>query len=91
MDYTKEKEAAWALYEAGSEEEALNILRNIPRDKEVSSMLFQMRCDDQAKGIVSNVNPETEKYFEDLAKRLGLRKVEDMEDVVEEGRYDGED
>ena len=33
---------------------------------------FQDRCDDQAKGIVSKIDPETEKYFEDLAKRLGI-------------------
>lgn len=28
------------------------------------------RADDQAKGIVSNTTPESEKYFEDLADRL---------------------
>jgi len=30
------------------------------------------RMDDQAKGIVSQVTPETEKYFADLAERLGI-------------------
>ena len=30
------------------------------------------RMDDQAKGIVSQVNPETEEYFAKLAERLGL-------------------
>ena len=30
------------------------------------------RMNDQAKGIVSQVTPETEKYFENLAERLGI-------------------
>ena len=70
--YEWEKKAAFAYHAEGKDEEALHCLRGIPRDEEISALLFQMRCDDQAKGIVSQVNPETEKYFEELAKRLGI-------------------
>jgi len=46
------KKAAFACYEAGDLDAALEHLWGVPRDAEVRSLLFQMRCDDQAKSIV---------------------------------------
>jgi len=45
---------------------------------------FQDRCDDQAKGIVSQVSPESEQYFEDLAKKLGIKVVSSQEEEKQE-------
>jgi len=46
------KKAAFERYEAGDPDAALELLYGVPRDAEVCSLLFQMRCDDQAKSIV---------------------------------------
>jgi len=46
------KKAAIACYEAGDPDAALELLHGVPRDAEVRQLLFYMRCDDQAKGIV---------------------------------------
>jgi len=72
-----EKKAAFAYHAEGKDDKALHCLRGIPRDNEISALLFQMRCDDQAKGIVSQINPETETYFADLAARLGISKKQE--------------
>jgi hypothetical protein len=41
------------------------------RDEADESSIVK-RLDEEAKGIVSNVDPETRKYFADLAKQLGI-------------------
>jgi len=46
------KKAAFERYEAGDLDAALELLHGVPRDAEIHSLLFQMRCDDQAKSIV---------------------------------------
>ncbi|MDR3020557.1 MAG: hypothetical protein LBU66_06605 [Treponema sp.] len=69
--YEWEKKAAFAYHEEGRDEEALHCLRDIPSDKEIGALLFKMRIDDQAKGIVSKINPESEKYFKELREQIG--------------------
>jgi len=46
------KKAAFERYEAGDPDAALELLHGVPRDAEIRSLLFQMRCDDQARSIV---------------------------------------
>ena len=70
----EKKKAALAFYEAGNTDAAIECLHGVPRDEEVRTLLRRMRYDDEAKGIVSNIDPETEKYFVDLAERLGIKK-----------------
>ena len=41
------------------------------------------RMEDQSKGIVSQVDPETEKYFAEMAKRLGITVKENKEEQEE--------
>ena len=48
---------------------------NDAEQKEKKPSTLADRMDDQAKGIVSVINPETEKYFAELLKRL---KAEDQ-------------
>ena len=76
LEIENRKKAAFAHYEAGNHDAALEILRDIPRDDETRSLLRAMRYDDEAKGIVSKIDPESEKYFADLAERLGIKKKE---------------
>jgi len=52
LAHEEAKKAAFERYEAGDHDAALELLRGVPRDAEVRSLLFQMRCDDQAKSIV---------------------------------------
>jgi hypothetical protein len=40
--------------------------------EEAHALNMQMRCDEEAKGIVSNVDPETRKYFIELKKKMGI-------------------
>jgi hypothetical protein len=73
------KKNALALYEAGNLDAANEILFRIPReirctDAEIRTLLRQMRYDDEAAGIVSNVSPETRKYFADLLELINSRK-----------------
>jgi len=53
------------------------------RDKNAST--FQARCDDQAKGVVSVATPETDKYFEELARRLGIPAQEEQNNTTDNG------
>ena len=41
-------------------------------EAEAHTLNMQMRYDEEAKGIISNVDPETRKYFADLKKKLGI-------------------
>ncbi len=52
------KKAAFERYEAGDIDAALELLHDIPRDAEIRSLLFQMRCDDQARSIVVHEKKE---------------------------------
>ena len=42
-------------------------------DEEARALNVQMRYDEEAKGIVSNIDPETRKYFAELKKELGIQ------------------
>jgi outer membrane PBP1 activator LpoA protein len=69
------KKAARAFYEEGKIDEAIEALRELPRDDdEVRELNRALRYADEARGVVSNVSPETQKYFADLAERLGISK-----------------
>ena len=41
-------------------------------EEEAHALNVQMRYDEEAKGIVSNVDPETRKYFAGLKKKMGI-------------------
>jgi hypothetical protein len=41
-------------------------------EAEAHALNMQMRYDEEAKGIISNVDPETRKYFEKKKKKLGI-------------------
>ena len=41
-------------------------------EEEAHTLNMQMRCDEEATGIISNVGPETRQYFIELKKKLGL-------------------
>jgi len=41
-------------------------------DDEAHALNMQMRYDEEASGIISNVDPETRKYFADLKKDMGI-------------------
>jgi hypothetical protein len=41
-------------------------------EEEERARNLQMRYDEEAKGIISNVDPETRKYFVELKKKLGI-------------------
>jgi len=45
-------------------------------EEEAHALNMQMRIDEEAKGIVSNVDPETRKYFADMKKRMDEDKKE---------------
>jgi hypothetical protein len=40
------------------------------KDKKTST--FNDRIDDQAKSIISTINPETDKFFEEFNKKYGI-------------------
>ena len=42
-------------------------------EEEAHALNVQMRIDEEAKGIISNVDPETRKYFAELKKKLGIK------------------
>jgi len=42
-------------------------------EEEAHSLNMQMRYDEEAKGIVSNIDPETRKYFAALKKKMGIK------------------
>ena len=44
-----------------------------PSGAPAHALNMQMRYDEEAKGIISNVDPETRKYFADLKKKLGIQ------------------
>ena len=41
-------------------------------EAEARALNVQMRYDEEAKGIVSNIDPETRKYFIELKKQLEI-------------------
>ena len=41
-------------------------------EEEAHALNMQMRYDEEATGIISNVDPETRKYFADLKKKMGI-------------------
>ena len=41
-------------------------------EEEARALNVQMRYDEEATGIISNVGPETRQYFIELKKKLGL-------------------
>ena len=45
-------------------------------DDEVHALNIQMRYDEEAKGIISNVDPETRSYFIELKKQMDKDKKE---------------
>ena len=45
-------------------------------DDEAHALNVQMRYDEEAKGIVSNIDPEMRKYFVDMKKRINEDKKE---------------
>jgi len=71
--YEQKKKEARAYYEEGKIDEAVEALYGIPKDDEVRELHRALRYADEARGIVSNISPETRKYFADLAKRLGIQ------------------
>jgi len=42
-------------------------------EEEAHALNVQRRIDEEAKGIISNVDPETLKYFSDLKKKMGIK------------------
>jgi hypothetical protein len=51
--------------------------QNLPMtDDEAHALNVQMRYDEEAKGIISNVDPETRKYFIELKKQMDKDKKE---------------
>jgi len=42
-------------------------------EEEAHTLNMQMRYNEEATGIISNVGPETRKYFADLKKKLGIK------------------
>ena len=42
-------------------------------EEEAHALNMQMRYDEESRGIISNVDPETRKYFADLKKKLGIK------------------
>jgi hypothetical protein len=75
-DYEKMKQKARKLYEAGLIDEAYEALQGVPLDDEVRELHRALRYDYEATGIVSKINPETEKFFKEMADRLGLPEKE---------------
>ena len=71
-NHEEAKKAASACYEAGDFDAAIECLRGVPRDDDVHALLVGMRIDEEAKGIVSHIDPETRKYFADLKKKMGI-------------------
>jgi len=67
------KKLALAYYEAGKLDEAIDSLYGVPKDDETRELHRMFRYADEARGIVSHVSPETQKYFADLAERLGIK------------------
>ena len=47
--------------------------KNEETEEEAHALNVQMRIDEEAKGIISNVDPETRKYFIELKKKLGIK------------------
>ena len=41
-------------------------------EEEAHTLNMQMRYNEEATGIISNVDPETRKYFADLKKKMGI-------------------
>ncbi len=41
---------------------------------------FKDRCEDQAKGVVADISPESKEFFKDLARRLGIPESADEEE-----------
>ena len=41
-------------------------------DEEARALNIQMRYDEEATGIISNVDPETRQYFIELKKKLNI-------------------
>jgi hypothetical protein len=74
QDYTLQKQKARALYEEGKLDEALAALQGVPPDEETRQLRRALRYADEARGIVSNVSPESQKYFEDLLRRMENEK-----------------
>jgi len=68
------KKLALAYYEAGKLDEAVEALHGVPKDDDTRELHRMFRYADEARGIVSNIDPETQKYFADLAERLGIKK-----------------
>jgi len=68
------KKLARAYYDAGKLDEAIEALQGVPKDDETHELHRMFRYADEARGIVSHVDPETQKYFADLAERLGIKK-----------------
>jgi len=72
------KKLALAYYEAGKLDEAVESLYGVPKDDDTRELHRIFRYASEAQGIVSNVDPETQKYFADLAERLGIKKDEEV-------------
>jgi len=68
------KKLSRAYYNAGKLDEAVEALHGVPKDDETRELHYMFRNASEARGIVSNVDPETQKYFADLAERLGIKK-----------------
>ena len=43
-------------------------------EEEAHALNMQMRIDEEATGIVSNIDPETRKYFAELKKKLEIQQ-----------------
>jgi len=41
-------------------------------EEEAHTLNVQQRIDEEAKGIISNVDPETRRYFAELKKKMGI-------------------
>jgi len=76
MSNTLKKKLALAYYEAGRLDEAIEALHGVPKDDDTRELHRIFRYASEAQGIVSDVDPETQKYFADLAERFGIKKEE---------------
>jgi len=77
------KKLARAYYDAGELDEAIDSLYGVPKDDETHELHRMFRYADEARSIVSQVSPETQKHFAELAERLGIKRGNDEKENAE--------
>ena len=65
-------EGEWDITKGFFKKFFLAIKESIKMGKDKKPSTFNDRIDDQAKGIISNINPETDKFFEEFNRKNGI-------------------